>query len=605
MERPCRLRLACVLCAVLLALGGELLAQTSGRNRTEARVTAQLSSGVVKLGADAVLLVTVENASFSEIRELPKVEGLDLGPLGPPSMRQSFFRDVNGRTTNTAERTWAIPVRPRRTGEFKIPPLTLNVDGSEASTPELALTVVADLKGEDLGFFRIQPSTSKIVEGQPFSIELRFGWDQAKRINYANLSLPWWGQLPGALEMEAGPTRAGAQEFEIGLNSNSTVKVEEIQPEIVRGRPFRTFRAVRTFTPTRSNALEFPTSFLEFGTLVESRDWINSRREKVESYYARAEGFSIEVVPLPEAGRPLDYGGAIGRLQVRATAEPRDVDAGDSIKFTVEYSGEGNLEFFTAPDPARVGGFESFRVYGKTESKTFDRRKIVYDLAPTTSEVHEIPPLPLPVFDPTEDRYTVVATQPLAIRVRALSKSSGLEAPSAGTTAAARDIRDIHSDPRPGDGPARPGAPIAASLLAAAPVVWLAMRTAARRRQDPREPAERRRRLARKELQRALARAGLAPQGAARAELDAFEEFLAARTRERREAWEGRDASAWFAERHSGSPQPELIREIAGLLRELERAAWGDAALVPTERLLEAAERWIESEDEVVAEVRA
>jgi len=36
-----------------------------------------------------------------------------------------------------------------------------------------------------------------------------------------------------------------------------------------RGRPFRTFRARRAFTPTRAENLQFPTSFLEFGQVRE------------------------------------------------------------------------------------------------------------------------------------------------------------------------------------------------------------------------------------------------------------------------------------------------------------------------------------------------
>jgi hypothetical protein len=159
------------------------------------------------------------------------------------------------------------------------------------------------------------------------------------------------------------------------------------------------------------------------------------------------------------------------QLHGRASATPRDVDAGESIKFKVEWTGRGNLQYFTPPEPSRSDAFAGFRVYGKTETKSLERRTVVYDIAPRSAEVKEIPPLQLPVFDPSTGRYTSVATEPLAINVRALARASGLEDAATGP-ALQTDLRDVPGTlsregelPRPG---ALPGAGPAG--LAAAPV---------------------------------------------------------------------------------------------------------------------------------------
>lgn len=566
-------------CLALLVASSRLCAQDASR------VSAQLSTGVARLGERINLTVTVENASRAELGALPQVEGLTLGPASVPSDRV-YEQWINGRRSRSVSRTWVVGVRPARQGEFTIPPIEVRVDGGAKQTSALALTVVADLKGEELGFLEIRASSKRVVEGQPFSIEILCGFDQtlsSRNVNYFNLMLPWIGELPGVLEMESPPSRPGATEYEFELNGRERVKVEMLELRSVEGRPFYQLRAVRSFTPTRTGKIEIPTSFFEFGTVVERRDFFQTRREKGETYFANAPALSIEVVPLPEAGRPLDFSGAIGQFAVKASAEPRDVDAGESIKFVVEWSGTGNLEFFTSPDPARSDAFRSFRVYGKTEQKHFDRRVVTYDIAPISSEVREIPPLFLSVFDPVKERYTSVSTEPLAIRVRALEGATGL-APTEDEQRFALDVRDIVLRPRTRTDSQPLGAGVVLGLVGALPLGWLALRASVRRFGAPDAPAERARRTALKRLKRALANAE-----DPREQLDRLHEFLAARTYETPQAWEGRGIAEALA--RDTQVERERVRPLFQAVSELERAAWsGQGAGLAREQLVRVAE---------------
>jgi hypothetical protein len=557
----------------------------SARAQSDARVSAHLSTGVVRLGDRISLVVTVENAEQAELRELPQVDGLTLGPIGTPMSASSAEYGLNGRRSRSFSLTWAIPVRPNQTGDFTIPSFNVVVARQTLSTNPLTLTVVADLKGEELGFLEIRASSKRVVEGQPFSIEVVCGFDQAlqNKVNYFNLALPWWNELPGVLEMEAPPSRPGAKEYQIDLNSRERVDVEMIDARTVKGRPFYQLRAVRSFTPTRTGTIDIPTSFFEFGSVVEHRDFFRTTREKGETYFAKAPALSIEVVPLPDQGRPLEFSGAIGQFAAKASAEPRDVDAGESIKFVVEWSGSGNLEFFTPPDPARLDAFRSFRVYGKTEQKSFDRRTVTYDLSPISSEVHEIPALPLSVYDPAQERYTVLGTDPIAIRVRALEGATGL-APSGDEQRFAQDVRDIVMHARPASGGGALGTGLVLGALGAVPIGWLALRTAVRRRGDPDAPAERARRKARKQLMRALANAD-----DARAQLDVVSQFLGARTGEAPQAWIGRGLEEALA--RNDKLDRARVKPLFDVIGELDRTAWGgEGSAQPRERIVQAAE---------------
>jgi len=551
----------CALCiAMLLASAAPARAQ-----RGDSEVRAYLSSGVVRLGDRVSLIVSVENARTSEIRALPKVDGLSIGPLPDPAERFEY-RIFNGRQTQSVSRTWSIPLSTGTVGDYSIPPFAITVDGAQVMTSELNLQVVADLRGEELGFFEMRASSKRVVVGQPFSVELVFGFDSAiaERTNYGNLALSWWGKLPGLLENEV-PATPGARKLKLSLNDRETIEVESIEPQReLRGHRFVTLRLLRSYTPTRTGVLEFPSSFFEFGQVVERRDFFRTDRQKAETFFVRAPELSVEVVPLPEAGRPIDYSGAIGALNVRASAQPRDVDAGESIKFKVEWTGEGNLEFFTAPDPSRLDAFREFRVYGKTEEKAFDRRVVTYDIAPVTSQVKAIPALPLSVYDPDEKRYKTIATAPVEIRVRALEGVSGL-AMGDDAEKFQEDLRDIVSSswPSPQRAPLGPGWVF--GLAGALPLAWGALRSLVRRSHDPDAPRERARRGARKQLRRAL-------KGARdpRAQLVAINAFLASRTSETPEAWEGRRVREALPR-----SQSERAKALDECIAELERAVWG------------------------------
>jgi hypothetical protein len=554
----------------------------------QAQVSARLSSGFVKLGGRVDLQVFVENAQQADVLELPVLEGLRIGPLSAPARREYNEVRAGGRVKRSVWWTWSIPVTPERTGEFTLPPLRLRVDGQPFETQPLTLSVVEDLRGQELLVLEIQPSSERVVEGEPFSVELLFGWEVG--INNpadVQLALPWWNNLPGVLEIQPEQRGLQTRTFEVPINRTDKGEVEEVAARESGGRRFRLFRARRTYLPTRSGTLEFPTSFLAFTQLIERgrAGFFESTPDKTQQYFTSFKAFHVEVVPLPEEGRPFDFTGAVGVFQARAEVDRRDVDQGDSIKLTVEWSGRGNLEFFDVPDIARREEFKGFRVYGVTERKASSFRVAVYDLAPIDSTVAEIPPVPLPYYDSEQGAYASVATAPIPIRVRELASHETL-APAAEGFRGERDVRDIAvaalADPdaeRSG-----PGTGATAAALALVPLSWLCLRSWVRRRGAPDAPAERARRKARKHLSRRL-------RGAERAQdqLDAVHSFLAARSREGEQAWVGRDLREALPDIAAQDLEP-----MARLYADLERAAYAeDNRPIDGEAILRAADRLV------------
>ena len=221
----------------------------------EPRIYAALDDGVVKFGARTFLRVEVEGSQDARIAALPEVDGLEIGPPSSPGVTQSI-RLINGRRSVSRTINWAVPVRPTRTGEFEVPGLQLEVDGRPALTRAVRLSVVEDLRGQELGILRFSGVPSRVVDGQSFDLDITLGWDeQLRSINFADLILPWWGNVPGALlEPQEPPPNAGAGS--VSLNRVGALRVEQRPPFEFEGRRYRAFGIRVRVTPLRPGRLE-------------------------------------------------------------------------------------------------------------------------------------------------------------------------------------------------------------------------------------------------------------------------------------------------------------------------------------------------------------
>ena len=545
----------------------------------QTRVQSALQPGVLKLGQPGTWTITVEADGEAELLPPEPVDGLRFGPPSAPSLLQSLVQSGRQRTLRI-ETSWRIPVVAERAGEFTLPAPRVRLNGQEARGEPRSFEALADLAGAELGLFRIEGAPARLVEGQPVVLQLIFGWRAAagRSFNHAALFLPWWRALPGAF-LELAEVDASRDRVDILVNRNQRVTVERLSDYRHAGELYLAFRLPLLLTPTRPGTLELSGSFLEFGEVVQERTFFgNSTGRLTQALYAPAEALAIEVRPLPREGQPLDFGGAIGSFTIEASASPRELKVGDTLKLVVEIRGQGNLPFFAVPEPDIEGAFRGFQYFGFEEDKRLDRRRIEFDLVPMDTRLGEVPPFSLPVFDPQSWSYTRVSSAALPIAVRPLATAAPL-AGAAETPRFADDLVDIA--PRallPSGGAAHaPDLGLLASVAGGLAVGWLALRSAVRLGgREPGGARERQRRRALSDLQRALA-TSLDAEG----DLAAWASFLARRSGETPAAWIGRDLERWSAEREAGGAPPlsraslESLRRIA---RGLESASYGRGA---------------------------
>ncbi|MEL6712294.1 MAG: BatD family protein [Planctomycetota bacterium] len=537
---------ACVLAALatsapLSAAPAPALAGPRAQS-AEPRVDVYLKRKLVKYGEPTQVVIQVVSADAEpptvRFRGVPTVPGLRFGQYRSGPTQRSFRSDSRGRMVSQSSRTYFLPFQPEAAGEYAIPPIELEVGGKTLVLPiePMELKVVEDIEAEAVLFFERDPLPERVYEGQPFTVAIRFGWLSSLAARDLALHLPWWGRLDGVLELPRVP-RTNEGEVEIRSGGVPSAKAARLGKVKRGGDEFLGFEIERRFVATRAGTLDFSGMIFEF---EESRR--GAFRGK--SYYRPVEDATMEVVPIPEDGRPFDFTGAVGAIEVAADADRRDVDAGDVIPFEVSFMGTGSLEFFDAPRLDRLDGFDRFRVLGTREEKTPYERVVTYDLVPLDATLTEIPPVELSVFDPREAEFVRVRSKPIPIRVR--GAANGGDDPFAGAPEARDDaedvvaLRDVDAAPRASerdagpDGPGGPPAGAALGVLGVGLALTTTLRRRARRLGDDALVARARRRRALKELDRAL-RGAQGPDALSAA----FEAFVADRTDTLPERWIG------------------------------------------------------------------
>jgi hypothetical protein len=131
---------------------------------------------------------------------------------------------------------------------------------------------------------------------------------------------------------------------------------------------------------------------------------------------------SIKVKPLPEAGKPVSFNGAVGKFDFTASLEKNSFTTDETGKLTLVVSGAGNLQLITAPEinwPAQLEPFES-KVTDEllqTDVPVSGRKIIEIPFTVQLPGNYNIPSIEFSFFDPATASYKRVATNPIAFTI--------------------------------------------------------------------------------------------------------------------------------------------------------------------------------------------
>ncbi|MBU2651145.1 MAG: BatD family protein [Bacteroidetes bacterium] len=390
---------------------------------------------------------------------------------GPNVSTSQNYQIINGKMSQSVNVSYSFILQATQEGTFDIPPAVISIDGKEYKSNPLKITVVKSVSSQAPATQSGSPSsTRQTPAGQQDMPEEDDIFIRA----YANKTNPYQGE-----------------QIIVTYKIYTTTQISDIQPE--KAPSFQGFwykslkednRQITTYSeyvnnreytvgeyaayamfPQKAGELKIEPVILNCVAKIRKpgarrvRDpffdsffddpFFNMQYQNVE-VALESNPLTINVKPLPSAGKPAGFNGAVGSFRIDASADKTSVQTNEPITLKYTISGKGNLELINNLSISFPPDIESYepRILnnirtsssGMSGSRTFE-----YLLIPRRAGTFTIPSVEFSWFDLESQSYKTGTTPEYTIEV---SKGSGNEGEIVYSGVAQSDIQYIGSDIR-------------------------------------------------------------------------------------------------------------------------------------------------------------
>ncbi len=131
---------------------------------------------------------------------------------------------------------------------------------------------------------------------------------------------------------------------------------------------------------------------------------------------------TINVKPLPERGKPVDFSGAVGNFEFKVTPSKTNLKSGESLDLNISVSGKGNLKLFTLPKPVVPSSLEMYDPVHDEQVNTSlagMSGKIAdkYTIIPQFKGKYAIKPISFTYFDLNSHSYKTIISGEIMVNV--------------------------------------------------------------------------------------------------------------------------------------------------------------------------------------------
>ena len=408
----------------------------------------------VAAGENFRVAYTINTSDVEEFRMGGVQEGLEV-IAGPYTSSQSSYQMINGHTSSSSSVTITYTLYAAKNGSFTIGASHALVGGKRLSSRPVKIQVSGHaqrtngapnmhgqdsydqphmrsagsaISGSDL-FIKVSASKKRVHEQEPILLTYKV---------YTQVDLT---QLEGKM-----PDLKGFHTQEVPLPQQKS-----FHTETVNGRPYKCVTwSQYVMYPQMTGRLEIPSITFK-GIVVQQ----NRNVDPMEAFFnggsgyvevkkdIKAPGITLQVDPLPQ--RPANFSGGVGKFNISASLDKKEVKAGEPITLRVVVGGIGNLKLLKQP----VVNFP--KDFDKYDAKVTDKTRLtangvegnmVYDFlaVPRNQGSYTIPSVELTYYDTGKNAYKTIKTQPFKVEVE---KGDGTSAESEDFASQDKDIHTI------------------------------------------------------------------------------------------------------------------------------------------------------------------
>lgn len=345
-----------------------------------------------------------------------RIDASALAPFKPVRGQSGqTMHSVGGRTTISYSQSYMITAE--EPGTMVLPGVTVEVNGQTYKTNTVKVTVAKPGTTDRLDL-EVTLSESKCYVGQPVVMTVR--WIIKAQVQNAALDVPVFRS--DDFFIEDLPDSSGAYARQQASIDGVPVLLSENR-ETIDGLEAAVISFRKILLPKRPGAITLAPLTVEADVAtgrVRTGDIFNRIRTQYERFSVKSDPMPLEVLPLPETGRPEGFYGLLGRYTISASATPTQVSVGDPITLTIRIGGNPYLKPVQWPELEAVPELaDNFKIPSEKASPVEENGEKVFTqtVRASSDAVTEIPPIPLAYFDPDAGDYVVARTDPIPLEV--------------------------------------------------------------------------------------------------------------------------------------------------------------------------------------------
>lgn len=387
-----------------------------------------------------ILLALVANFTFSQVKFEAKVSKSKLGVnerlridfemnkdgdhFNPPSF--SGFTIIGGPNQSVSnswingvrsyKKTYSYFLAPKKRGNFTITQATIVIDGETYKTTPIKVAVTAAIdKPKD-------PNDPNYIASETIHLVA----EVSKSNPYLNEAITVVYKLYVAPGTGVNNwNEIDSPRYNDFWSQTIDTKGQKVENGTYKGEEYR-FLVLRkaVLYPQKTGKLNIEPLSLDIAVQVPTnrRNIFGERMTTTVRKTVSAGNKTINVKPLPEAGKPLDFTGAVGSFSFNVTTSKTELNASESLQAKVEVRGKGNLKLFTLPKiklPSSLEVYEPEHIEKISTNLSGMKGYIsdTYTVVPQYKGKYPIPKVSFSYFDLKTETYKRLSSKEIVIDV--------------------------------------------------------------------------------------------------------------------------------------------------------------------------------------------